>query len=157
MTCDFDFLQFEVHMRRRARLITAALLVLVACEAGDDSTSDIDASLPLTSVVCTDAPQLRQWSRDYRSQSDDVASDQRTITIGERANFFASLAIIADLKCRTTVVEADEALASALEAARKAQDAPNFYTTAVSWGRANFAAAQVIDLLVQNLPAPAAE
>ena len=144
-------------MRMRARLITAALPVLVACNGGADPAEEIEASSALTAVACADASQLRQWSRDYRRQSDDAASDQRTITIGERANFFASLAIIADLKCRMSLAEADEALESALEAAREAQNAPNFYNTAVSWGRANFAAAQVIDLLVQNLPTPATE
>lgn len=141
----------------RACLSAAALAVLVACGRVDDSAVDIEMSSAPTAVACADAPQLRQRSREYRRLGDDVASDQRTITIGERANFFASLAIIADLMCMITLAEADEALELALQAAREAQNAPNFYNTAVNWGRANFAAAQVIDLLVRSLPAPATE
>jgi len=97
---------------------------------------------------------LRQRAVDDRRQSDELRSDHERIYVGNRAGFFASLAIIADLKCKVTPAEADEALKPAFEAARKAEDTSSMYEMAFRWGEADFMATQVIALLVQQLPAP---
>jgi hypothetical protein len=76
-------------------------------ENGGDSTQDRcafdvnDLKTPLaptpTAVSCGDAPQLRQRAADERRRSDEVKSDQEKITLGTRASYPASLAIVADL------------------------------------------------------------
>lgn len=108
-----------------------------------------------TAVSCTDAPQLRQRAIDDRRQRAELDSDHERIYIGNRANFFASLAIVADLKCKVTLAEVDEALKPAFEAARKAEATRSMYERALSWGEADFIATQVIALLVRQLPGPA--
>lgn len=128
----------------------AALVAFTSCESGNKvSPSSVPAA-----VRCADAPQLRQRALDDRRQSEATKSDQKQISIGNRAGFFASLAIIADLKCKVTLAEADEALKPAFEAARKAEDSRSFYEVAQRWDEAQFIATQVIALLVQQLPAP---
>jgi hypothetical protein len=81
-------------------LVLAPLIALTAC--GSDYPA---ASWAPTAVSCTDAPQLRQRALDDRRQSDDANSSQAKISSGTRASFFASLAIIADLKCNLTLAE----------------------------------------------------
>ncbi len=97
-----------------------------------------------TSVHCADAAPLRQRATDDRRQSEGATSDQVKVTVGNRANFFASLAVIADLECKVTLVEADEVLRSAFDAARKAEAASNFYEAAHRWGEANFMATRPV-------------
>jgi hypothetical protein len=140
----------------RLRALALALAVLVAITAcGDKGSTDDAAPSPApTAVSCADAPQLRQRAVDDRRESDERTSDQEKIYIGNRAGFFASLAIIADLKCEVTLAEADEALKPAFDAARKAEGTRSMYERAFRWGQAAFIATQVIALLVQQLPAP---
>lgn len=136
-------------MRVRALLPTLAPLVaLTAC----GSAPKVVPPAP-TAVACADAPQLRQRAVDDRRQAGELKSDQDKVYIGSRANFFASLAIIADLKCKVVLPEADEALKPAFEAARKAESTRSFYERAIRWGEADFKASEVIALLVQRLPA----
>jgi len=105
-----------------------------------------------TEVRCADAAQLRQGAADDRRRGAALKSDQQRISADNRANFFASLAVIADLKCKVTVVEADEALRPALDAARKAETARGFYEAAHLWNHATFTASEVASLLTQRLP-----
>jgi hypothetical protein len=108
-------------------------------------------------VNCADAAQLRQRALDDRRRSDETNSDQEKIVSGNRATFYASLAIIADLKCQMTLPEADEALQPAFDAARKAESTHSFYESAVWWGEAGFIATQVIPMLMKPVPAPASK
>lgn len=83
-----------------------------------------------------------------------MKSDQERMYTGNRANYFASLAVVAELKCRITLAEADEALKPAFEAARKAEAASSTYERGFRWSEADFIATRVIALLIQQLPAP---
>lgn len=140
-------------MRLRALPLALAIIALTACDGGNTTSDYPPASPAPTAVSCADAPQLRQRAVDDRRQSDELDSDHERIYVGNRANFFASLAIIADLKCKVTLAEADEALKPALEAARKAETTSSMYERASRWGEADFIAAQVITVLIQLLPA----
>jgi hypothetical protein len=149
-------------MRLRALpFALAALVALTACGNGSNVTTDYRRASPApTTVSCTDGPQLRQRAIDDRRRADELKSDHERIYTGNRATFFASLAIIADLKCRVTLAEADEAdeaLKPAFEAARRAEDTRSMYRKAFAWGEAGFIATQVSALLIQQLPAPAAQ
>ena len=136
----------------RAFPLALSLVAFTAC--GNKSVSDYPPPSPAPTVVsCADAPQLRQRAVEDRRQSEELNSDHEKIYVGNRASFFASLAIIADLKCKVTLVEADEALKPALEAARKAEDASSMYERAFRWSEADFIATQVIALQIQKLPA----
>jgi hypothetical protein len=104
-----------------AVVMFVALPALTACARQHVSAHSAASLLPpATAVGCTDAPQLRQRALDDRRQSADLKSDQEKADTANRANFFASLATIAALKCKVTAVEADEALIRALDAAQKA-------------------------------------
>jgi hypothetical protein len=108
-----------------------------------------------TEVHCADAAQLRQRAADDRSQSTALKGDQEKVTTGNRASFLLSLALIADLECRVTGVDTDEALRSALDTARKAVAAGGFYEAAHLWNQATFNATQVASVLTRQLvPAP---
>jgi hypothetical protein len=130
----------------------AVLFAITACDGGNEAST---AKTPLaptpTAVSCGDAPQLRQRAADERRRSDEVKSDQEKITLGTRASYLASLAIVADLKCRVTSSEADEAVKPAFEAARKAEAASSFYERAVRWGEADYIATEVVAILIQQL------
>jgi len=142
-------------MRSRTLLFAlAAIVQLTACgcvTAGRDSPS---ISAAPTAVSCQDAPQLRQRALDDRRRSHETNSDQEKIVTGNRATFYASLTIIADLKCQVTLPEADEALKPAFDAARKAEATRSFYERAVQWGEAGFIVTQVVPMLIKQLPAP---
>ena len=140
-------------MRSAMPFAMPVLVALTACGNGNAASSDSrPAPLAPTAVSCTDAPQLKQWAVDDRRRSAEQTSDHKKIYIGNRANFFASLAIIADLKCKVTLAEADEALQPAFMAARKAEATSSMYERAISWGEADFIAAQVAPLLIKQLP-----
>lgn len=121
------------------RALPLTLAVLVPLTAGGNGNVARASPAP-TAVSCTDAPQLRQRAVDDRRLSDELKSDHERIYIGNRASFFASLAIIADLKCRVTLAEADEALKPAFEAARKAEATRSMHERAFAWGKADFIA-----------------
>jgi len=138
-------------MRARALFVVLTALVGVTACGGD-----YPAATPApTAVGCTDAPDLRQRALADRRLSEEAGSSQAKISSGTRASVYASLAIVAELKCKVALAGVDEALKPALEAARRAVDAGNFSDTASAWAEANFRATQVIELLVQQLPVPA--
>jgi hypothetical protein len=103
-------------------LALAGLLATTACNGANHGGSVHAQPPPAPSAVnCVDAAQLRQRALDDRRHSDETNSDQEKIVTGNRATFYVSLAIIADLKCKVTLPEADEALKPAFDAARKAE------------------------------------
>jgi hypothetical protein len=104
-------------------------------------------------VHCADALQLRERAATDRRHSIEEKSDHARIQIGDRASYLASLAIVADLKCKRPLAVADDALRPAFEAARKAEAANSIYEMAFWWREANFAAMTVISQIIQDLPA----
>lgn len=135
---------------RPLSLTLAALVTLTACaRTGANPPS---TTVP-TAVSCMDAPQLRQRATEDRRKSDTSKSDHDKIVMGNRAGFFASLANIADLKCKVKIPEADEALKPAFEAARKAEVSRSTYERAQRWSEAAFIASEVTALQIQQLPA----
>ena len=129
------------------------LLPIVATSLGcDHGATGAEVRLPIpTAVNCGDAQQLNERARDDRRRALASSSDQERIYVGNRASFFASMATVADLKCRHTSAAIDEALKPALEAARKAEASSSFYQRAVLWEEANFVVTQVTATLTQQL------
>ena len=137
-------------MRTRMLFPAAALIALAACE-GPRVVAESAGALP-TAVNCGDATQIRQRAADDRRRVEESRSDHERISIGSRANFLASLAVIADLKCKVSSPEVDEMLKPALEAARSAEANASVYEKTRGFARADFTAHQVIDLLIQQMP-----
>ena len=106
-------------------------------------------------MSCTDAPQFRQRAAEDRRKSEASKSDHDKIVLGNRAGFFASLANIADLKCKVTL--SDETLKPAFEAARKAEVSRSTYERAQQWSAASFIATEVIAQQIRQLPASSAK
>jgi hypothetical protein len=136
--------------RSQIFVVTLALTVTTACERSTDQ-APTGAPAP-TAVVCTDAPQWRQRANDERQLIGEATSDQAKIVGGSRANFYVSLAVVADLKCKVTSADADALLTLALSAARNAEGASNFYETAIRWSEAGMAASQAVSKFVEQLP-----
>jgi hypothetical protein len=135
--------------------LLAVLAAVSACDGGGQAPSRSSSMpLPPTVVGCADAPQLGQTAADDRRVSGESRSDQERIVLGNRAGFFVSLAIIAELRCSVLSVQADEPLRAALEMARQAEDESGFYESAFRWAEANFLASQVIALLIREVPVP---
>jgi hypothetical protein len=135
--------------------VLAAVAALASC-GENHATSDPPASVP-TTVSCGDAQKLRQQAADIRRRADTLTSDQEKINAGNRARFFASLAIVAALKCHVVLADADDALKPALEMARTAEATRSFYERTIRWGEADFMATLVSARLIQQLPAPPAK
>lgn len=141
----------------RLSAVFLALAGLVAISACDGTKASDDARRPSpapTAVNCGDAAQLEQRALDDRRRRDETSSDQEKIVAGNRGTFYASLAIVADLKCRVTLAEADEALKPAFDAARKAEATRSFYERAVLWSEAGLIVTQVVPMLMKRLPVP---
>jgi hypothetical protein len=145
-------------MRARFMLGPAAVVLLVACNAGGQAAVGTGgmASVAPDTTACADAPQLRQRAAEERRRATETSSDQTRIVLASRANFLASLAVVAELHCATTDNEATEALQAALQIARAADGTAGFYAQATQWAEANFAATRAIEILVQRR-APTAE
>lgn len=127
---------------------------VAACEQGARAA---DPPLPST-VTCADAAELRQRASIDRRRSADLKSDQEKVDTANRAAFLASLATVADLKCKVTLAEAaivDDALKRTLDAAHKATSTRSFYERSNAWSEANFMATEVIALLIQRIPGAA--
>jgi hypothetical protein len=133
----------------------AAAMGLAGCERGSDIAASSRLPLPEpTAVNCAAAPQLRQQAIDERRHSVEEKSDQKKISIGNRAAFVTSLAIVADLTCKVRSAEVAAALTPAVQAARRADAASSFYERTIAWSEANFGATELIARLIQQLPAP---
>jgi hypothetical protein len=147
----------------RVLTLLFALVVLTSIAGCDGNGTQVDVSLgiaespssALTAVNCGDAPQLRQRAAEDRRRVDQSRSDHERISAGSRANFLATLAVIADLMCRVTHAEAEEVLKPALEAARKAEATDSVYEKTRGFNEATFAATRVVELLTERLAASA--
>lgn len=136
-------------MRTTRHLTLAALAVVVACA---ESPGDAVPQPPdVTTLECTDGSQMRELAQEYYRRSVEQTGDQAKILLGGQANFHGSLAILADLQCRLTTPDADSVVNAVLQDGRAAASAPPFYEQAQSWGRANFAALQAIEMLTRQL------
>lgn len=146
-------------MHNRSTCLAVPLAIaLASCTTEGSSAAERPSLGGVPSAVeCTDAPVLRQRAEDNRGGLQELASDQAKIDAANSARFLASLAIIADLKCRTPLTEADQTLMSALELARNAANMSSFYQRAVAWNEANDRTLQVISMLVDRLPAARAD
>jgi hypothetical protein len=133
-------------------LALAAVTTLSACARA--GTNAPPSTLP-TAVSCTDVPEFRQRATEDRRKGETSKSDHDKIVLGNRAGFFASLANVADLKCKGTI--ADEALKPAFEAARKAEVSRSTYERAQQWSAAAFIATEVIAQQIRQLPGSAAK
>jgi hypothetical protein len=139
-------------MKVRFILAPPAVLILAACSSGaqSDDTGGMASVAPET-AACADAPQLRQRADEERRRITETSSDQARVVLAGRANFLASLAVIADLRCAATDNnEATAALQTALQAARTADGTSGFYAQASQWAEANYAATRTIEILVQR-------
>ena len=139
----------------RALVPALAILTSIAgCDGAQHVSGGISESpssaIP-TAVHCGNGGQLRQHATNDRSRVNESRSDHERISIGSRANFLASLAVIADLKCKVSSPEADDMLSPALEAARKAEANSSVYEKTRGFAGADFTAHQAIDRLVQQL------
>jgi hypothetical protein len=146
-------------MRVRCMLNPAAIMLLAACNSGGQAagTSGMSSAAPDT-IACADAPQLRQRAAEERRRSTESSGDQARLLLASRANFLASLTVVAELQCTaTTDDEASEALQEALQIARAAEGTAGFYAQAAQWAEANFAATRAIDILVHRRAATVEE
>jgi hypothetical protein len=131
--------------------VLSSLVAIAACDVtyGRAGAAARPPAVP-TAVRCLDAPWLQQQAVDERRRRDETRSDQEKIVAGGRATFYASLATIARLSCKTTLAAVEETLKPAFAAARSAQDTQSFYERAVHWADANFLLAQTIDKLMKQ-------
>ena len=136
----------------RVPILVSGLAAVLACNGGTVDDSGSPFRIP-TAIVCADNATLRQQAADDRGRSDAATSDQQKILLVSRANFVASLALIAELNCRG-IRPADDALKSVLDAARSADSAKSFYERARHWSEASLMATQLVQTLIQQLPAP---
>lgn len=135
-----------------SRTLCLALGSLVTLTACARTGANAPPTTVPAAVSCTDAPQLRQRAADDRRKSETSKSDHDKIVSGNRAGFFASLARIADLKCKVTIAEVDEALKPAFVAAREAEVSRSTYERAQRWSEAAFIATEVIGLQIRQVP-----
>lgn len=148
-------LRLEKFTMKWPWLVLMALGAVAGCGPAGGATTADAAPMPST-VVCADASALTSRALDARRQSAALTGDRARIIGGNRANFLASLATIAQLKCRTGLAEADALLGQALEVARQAEATTSEYEAAIRWTEADLIAADAVALLIGGIPAPAA-
>ena len=134
-----------------SRTLCLALATLIPIGACARTGANARPTSVPAAVNCADASQLRQRAVEDRRTTETSKSDHERIVAGNRAGFFASLATIADLKCKVTAGEADEALKPAFEAARKAEVSRSTYERAQRWSEATYILTGVIGLQIQQL------
>lgn len=145
-------------MRSAGVFVIATLATIIGC-GGDYNLAGNSrgaASLPVT-VNCEDAAQLREQAARDRRSSSERSSDQEKIDLASRARFVATLATIADLRCRVPLAEADEILRRALDAARGAEGAGSFHARTLKWQEAGFIADEAVGLMIKRIPNSAAK
>lgn len=138
-------------MRMATLALALAVLASVAACNGERRVVAESRSVPPLAVNCGDAAQLRQHAADDRRRVDESRSDHERISIGSRANLLASLAVVADLKCKVSSPEVDDLLKPALEAAQEAEANASVYEKTRGFAGADFTAHRVIELLVQRI------
>ena len=135
-------------------LVTAALVTAAGCGQAREASGAVATPIP-TTVSCADLSDLKERALDARRRSAETTGDRARIIAGSRAKFAASLASIAQLKCRTTAGEVDAVLGKALEIARGAEATRSEYEAALRWTEADLVATDAISLLVGQLPTAA--
>jgi hypothetical protein len=140
-----------------------AVVAATACGRGGDVSSDnvaapvqTAAALP-RAVGCSDASGLRERAAAERRRAAAETSDQARIVLGTRANYFALLAIFAELSCRVRAPDAQTALTRALDAAGRAVAASSFYEKVGHWSDAQSFVTDAIAALVRQTEAQARE
>ncbi len=138
-----------MRIRDLTHLIT--LLLLASCT---DASEAPDAAALATAVPvsaeCADAGPLRQRVADDHLRMTEASSQQTQVVLGSRANFMASLALVAQLRCVVSLPDGADALEAALGVARGAQEASSFYEQATRWNEANYTLTQLVEHLVQR-------
>lgn len=132
----------------------AALVAGTACGRGGDAGSvaplaQTTAAIPKT-IGCVDAPSLKERATAERRRATDEKSDQAHIVLVTRANYFASLAVFAELSCRGSAPDAEAALARAVAAAQNAAGTNSFYEKVRLWGDAQSLVTEAIAVLVRE-------
>lgn len=137
---------------RNLVLISSIMIGAVGCAPAGEATGASPAPLP-TAVNCTDASRLKVDASGARRHIAVQTGDRAKIISGNRAKFIASLAVIAELRCKTSAREVDGLLQKALEIGRAAEANRSEYEAARGWTEADLLAAEAIALLISQLPA----
>jgi hypothetical protein len=139
-------------MRTTWPILLVPIFLASGCSPrGEAQSSDPAVALP-DDAACQDAPQWKQRAAELRSSGAGLSSDQAQITRLSRANFFSTMSVAAELRCRTAAGPAPGAVDAALHAARGAASTRGFYEQTIRWGEAQHAANQLIEALVQQVP-----
>ena len=138
---------------RNLLLISAALFGAVGCAPASEATGASPAPLP-TAVNCADASTLKARAADARRHMAQQTGDRAKIISGNRAKFLASLAVVAELRCKANAGDVEALLEKALEVGRAAETNRSEYEAARAWTEADLVAAEALALLVKQLPAP---
>jgi hypothetical protein len=137
---------------RHLLLISAALFAAAACAPAGEATGTSSAPLP-TTVNCGDASTLKAQAADARRDIAEQKGDRAKIIKGNRAKFLASLAVVAELRCKASAGEVAALLEKALEVGRVAETTRSEYEAAREWTEADLVATEAITLLASQLPA----
>ena len=144
-------------MRTAGMFVAAAVVTLIGC-GGDNLAGESRTAAPLPATVnCEDAERLRDRATQDRRSSRERSSDQEKIDLASRARFIATLATIADLRCKVSPADANEILRRALDAARAAEDTRSFYARTLKWQEAGLIADEAVGLMIKRLPSPTAK
>ena len=145
-------------MRSFGLFVCAALATVIGYGSANTLAGDSigAAQLPAT-VNCADALQLRDRAGRDRRGSRERSSDQEKIDLANRARFVATLATVADLRCRVSLADADEIVRRALDTAREAEGSGSFYARTLNWQEAGLIADEAIGLMIKQLPNPPAK
>ena len=140
-------------MTPRNLLVSAALFGAIGCAPTGEATGASPPPLP-SAVNCADASTLKTHAADARRHIAERTGDRAKIISGNRAKFLASLAAVAELRCKATAGEVDALLVKALETGRVAEATRSEYEAARRWTEADLVAAEVIAILISQLSAP---
>src|SRR5262245_2654260 len=138
---------------RNLLLISAALVGAVGCAQAGDATGARPAPLP-TAVNCGDVSTLKTHAADARRHIAEQTGDRARIISGNRAKFLASLAVVAELRCKAGARDVEALVTKALDVGRVAETTASEYEAARGWTDADLVAADAIALLVSQLPGP---
>lgn len=139
-------------MRMTVLLVVAVCVAISAC-ARPTARSESEGT-PLTTVTCADVQRLTVRATSAAQQwSNGASGDRARIIANNRATYFAALANVAQLKCRTTDTQADGALTMAFDAVTVAERTASEYESAQKWGEAALYATQAAGHLIRQAPA----
>ena len=137
-------------MRITCLLVPVALVALSGCEAGSGAQDASSETAALPSVSCDDVQRLTVRGDATRQGIEKLSGDRARIIATNRATYFAALANVAELKCRTTDAKADGAVTLAFQAVREADRTASEYEKAQKWGMAALYATQAVSHLIKH-------